>query len=72
MELRFTNHASERMIEQRIDRSSVERIVSAPERIVVGETAAEYDGVADDGRPLRVVVARDPDPPLVITVYVRR
>ena len=72
MDLRLSNHARERMEEQRIDRAAVERVVSAADVVTVGETAVEYDGADVGGRPIRVVVARDSQPPLVITAYIRR
>ena len=72
MDLRLSSHARERMEEQRIDRASVEGVVSAADVVTVGETAVEYDGTDVGGRPLRVVVARDSQPPLVITAYIRR
>jgi hypothetical protein len=55
------------MAEQRIDRGAVARVVADPDSLTVGETAVEYDGTDGAGRPLRIAVARDSQPLLIIT-----
>ena len=68
MLLRYSHHAAERMVEQGITRRMVETAVAAPETVISGETADEYDAPVED-RKMRVVVARHRQPALVITVY---
>ena len=68
MELRYSNHAVERMTEQGITREMVDAVVASPETTNEGVTANEYEGVAR-GRPMRVVLTSDRESPIVITVY---
>lgn len=67
MALRFTVHAARRMTLRAISRAEVEATIVAPDETNFGETAIEYFRIVD-GRPIGVVVARDTQPPLVITV----
>lgn len=55
------------MVEQGITRRMVETVVAAPDTVIRGDTADEYDADVEYRR-MRVVVARRA-PPLVITVY---
>ena len=55
------------MVEQGITRRMVETVVAAPDDVIRGDTADEYDADMEHRR-MRVVVARR-NPPLVITVY---
>ena len=73
MEIRFTQHALDRMSEpdRMISRADVERALTQPDAVVTGPTEVKYDRVVD-GRPIRVVVVPGSDPPLVITVMVVR
>lgn len=66
--LRYSRHAVERMAEQGISRGMVEAAVAAPETVSEGDTADEYTARVA-GRRMRVVVARNRWPTLVITVY---
>ena len=55
------------MEEQGITRRMVEAVVAAPQTVIRGDTADEYDAYVEHRR-MRVVVARR-DLPLVITVF---
>ncbi|MXW24606.1 MAG: DUF4258 domain-containing protein [Chloroflexi bacterium] len=67
-ELRYSRHASERMEAQGITREMVEGALSAPDVVVEGDTAHEYD-TAVGGRTMRIVVATRRNPRIVVTVY---
>lgn len=69
MELRYTAHAENRMAEWGISTAEIDAVISAPERVSIGDTAIEYDATVG-GRPLHVVVVKGSKPPLIITVYV--
>jgi len=56
------------MAEQGITRQMVETVVAAPETVISGDTADEYDAHVGS-RKMRIVVSRHRDPALVITVY---
>ena len=56
------------MVEQGITRQMVETVLAAPETVIRGDTADEYDAPVGS-RQMRIVVARHRDPALVITVY---
>lgn len=71
MELRYTAHSRDRMAEWGIAAAEIEAAISAPERVIIGQTAIEYDATVD-GRPLHVVAVKGSEPPLIITVYVVR
>jgi hypothetical protein len=66
--IRLTDHAARRMRRREISHEDIEAILANPTRTDVGETAVEYDGTVR-GRPLRVVVVKGSEPPLVITVH---
>lgn len=68
MELRFTNHARKRMEEHNLFEADVVAVISTPERVITGTTAIEYDARIR-GKPVRVVVVKESDPLLVITVH---
>ena len=67
MRFAYSGHARDQMVDREITAQHVERVVEYPDRLVEGVTADEYNAVVD-GRPLRVVIARNTEPPLVITV----
>ena len=67
MRLAYSSHARDQMADREITGQHVEQVVRYPDRLVEGVTADEYNAVVD-GRPLRVVIARNTEPPLVITV----
>ena len=67
MELRYTAHARRQIQRRQIAHAEIEAVVESG-AARVGETAVEYDGVIR-GRLARVVVVRNADPPLVITVH---
>ena len=56
------------MAEQGITRQMVETVVAAPETVIRGNTADEYEAQVGS-RKMRIVVARHRDPALVITAY---
>lgn len=45
------------------------QVLTSPDRLVEGVTADEYSAMVN-GRPLRVVVARNTEPSLVIMVMI--
>ena len=67
-EPRYTAHARRKVAERGITPEMVSATIAASGRRTVGRTAVEYDGIIDD-RPIRVVVVKDSDPPLVITAH---
>ena len=68
MEIRLTTHAAKRMREYGISRDQVERALDEVVATEIGGTAVAYDGTVD-GRVLHVIVVRDSEPPLVITLW---
>ena len=68
MQPRYSQHATERMTEQGITRAMVEAVLASPATSIEGATANEYEA-AVGGRPMHVVLASDPESPIVITVY---
>ena len=66
--VRFTNHALDKMDEREITVEEVAAVIASPQTVTAGETAVEYDGIVG-GRALHVIVVRDSEPPLVITVW---
>jgi hypothetical protein len=48
--------------------AEVEAVLANSEQTISGETAVEYEA-AIGGRILRVITAKDSEPPLVITVF---
>ncbi len=67
MRIAYSGHARDQMVDREITAQHVQQVLDYPDRLVEGVTANEYNAVVD-GRPLRVVVARNTEPPLVITV----
>lgn len=67
MRLAYSSHARDQMADREITARHVEQVVQYPDRLVEGVTADEYNAVVD-GRPLRIVIARNTEPRLVITV----
>jgi hypothetical protein len=65
----YSGHARDQMADREITAQHVQHVPDFPDRLVEGVTADEYIPVVD-GRPLRVVVARNTEPPLVITVMI--
>ncbi len=59
------------MAEWSIAAAEIEAVISAPERVSIGQTAIEYDATVV-GRTLHVVAVKGSEPPLIITVYVVR
>ncbi|MDE2669425.1 MAG: DUF4258 domain-containing protein [Chloroflexota bacterium] len=69
MRITYSRHARDQMEERAITEQHVEQVLAFPDRLVEGVTADEYNAVVE-GRPLRVVMARNTDPSLVITVMI--
>ncbi len=68
MEIRLTYHAARRMLDNGVTRDQVESVLAEARTVAIGASAVEYDGEVG-GRTLHVVVARDSQPPLVVTVW---
>jgi hypothetical protein len=68
MPIRLTNHARARAEQFHVTRSDIEHLMAEAHDVRIGESAVEYDGDLR-GMPLRVVVVKESDPPLVITVH---
>ena len=69
MRIAYSRHARDQMVDRAITERHVEQVLALPDRLVEGVTADEYNAVVE-GRPLRVVMARNTDPRLVITVMI--
>ncbi len=69
MRVGYSRHARDQMVDRAISRQEVMQVLTSPDRLVEGVTADEYNAMVN-GRPLRVVVARNTEPPLVITVMI--
>ncbi len=69
MRIAYSRHARDQMVDRAITERHVEQVLAFPDRLVEGVTADEYNAVVE-GRPLRVVMARNTDPRLVITVMI--
>ena len=67
MRVAYSRHARDQMVDRAITLRHVEQVLASPDRLIEGVTADEYNAVVD-GRALRVVLARNTEPPLVITV----
>jgi hypothetical protein len=68
MEIRLSNHAIDGMADAGLTREDVADIIEHPERTERGTTADEYEATLR-GALYHVVVVKDSDPPLIITVY---
>ena len=68
MQVRYSQHAVDRMTEQGITREMVGAVLQSPERSIEGLTANEYQGTVS-GRLMHVVLSSSPESPIVITVY---
>lgn len=68
MQPRYSQHATERMTEQGINREMVEAVLASPERTIEGTTAIEHEATVS-GRLMHVVLSSSPESPIVITVY---
>jgi len=74
MKFRLSNHAREEMERRGIPLALVESVLDSPQQVVIEKSGKEgYQSQIDfgDGRIflLRVIVAYDVDPPVVVTVY---
>ena len=74
MKFRLSNHAREEMERRGIPLALVESVLDSPQQVVIEKSGKEgYQSQIDfgDGRIflLRVIVAYDVDPTVVITVY---
>lgn len=68
IDLAFSNHANVRMRQRNITLEDIANTLVSPTAVREGGTAIQYDGVAEDGRPIAVVIAKGTNPPKVITV----
>ena len=68
MRVAYSDHAIGRMEQRGISEEMVQRVLTSPDGVSVGETAVIYNAMVD-GVQLRVVVARATDPGRVITVF---
>ncbi|MBM4410257.1 MAG: DUF4258 domain-containing protein [Chloroflexi bacterium] len=68
MEIRLTGHADSRMNDAGLTREDVVFIIESGSVVEQGVTASLHEATVR-GIPFRVVVKRDSDPPLVITVF---
>jgi hypothetical protein len=68
MEIRLSNHASEGMTDAGLTREDIVHIIEHAERTELGTTADEYEATLH-GTLYHVVVVKDSNPPLIITVY---
>lgn len=68
MRIAYSGHALIRMEQRGITAEMVERVLTAPDHLVEGETADEYTATVD-GVMLRVCLARGTEPRVVITLY---
>ena len=68
LDLAFSKHANERMWQRNITLEDIANTLESPRAVRDGQTAIEYDGVTEDGRPFRLVIAKGSNPPKVITV----
>lgn len=64
----YSGHALTRLEQRGITESMVERVLAAPDILVEGETADEYTATVD-GLSVCVVLARQSEPRVIITVY---
>ena len=69
MRLAYTGHARDQMVERAITARHVEQVLASPDSLIEGVTADEYNALVD-GRSLRVVLARNTEPRLVVTVMI--
>ena len=68
MRVGYSDHAIGRMEHRGISEEIVQRILTSPDTLIEGETADEYTALVG-GVEVRVILARDTEPPLVVTVY---
>ena len=68
MRLRYSHHVDVRMEEQGITREMVAGALASRAATVEGDTATEYEAIVNS-RLMRIVLAADRAPSLVITVY---
>lgn len=64
----YSRHARTRLRQRGVTRRMVERVLTAPDRFVEGDTADAYTATVD-GVLLRVYLARGTEPRVVITAY---
>ena len=69
MRVAYSRHARDQMVDRAITLRHVEQVLASPDRLIEGVTADEYNAVVD-GRALRVVLARNTEPRLVVTVMI--
>lgn len=69
MRIAYSRHARDQMEDRGITSRHVDQVLASPDRLVEGVTADEYNAVVE-GRPLRVVLARNTEPRVVITVMI--
>lgn len=67
--LRYTGHARARMLEAMVEAFEIQATVANPDEVTVGELLVSYDAVIG-GRRVSVVLLKDSDPPLVVSVLV--
>lgn len=68
MELRYTKHARERMIEEQITHADIESVLSGQHEVYEQQDTIRYHALVE-GRALGVVVKRRTFPPLIITAF---